>query len=312
MNDSNGNMKFYLSILGLLALVIGTICLIIGCGIGDDEFSDTKVLEQIIRKDLQDVFGTNVANDENSAPEDTTILKAGFSKEYSDFSSAAVINFGRIIRPDDRDKIDSLRVSLISDSQAFAFVRYQLVGYFRVVFPDGDGFEKPLSHKINRFMTFIKRENPDTEEPWSRVSVSGGFGYAENSKLKLDSLIIITPSDTITATEPLDVILLERKHVVLHRGDPISITVVARNSSLAADTLFGNIVMGKNRERDGRSRLRLPYTGNNRYQRTVLVGTLQPSGFNQLMIDFISRGTLLTRVAPYDSFILLIPYRIVD
>jgi hypothetical protein len=37
---------------------------------------------------------------------------------------------------------------------------------------------------------------------------------------------------------------------------------------------------------------------------------LQPDGFNQLGIDFYTLSTLLHPLMPYDSFIIMIPYRV--
>jgi len=285
--------------LGLL--LVGIVFSNGGCGLGDDDFSDIKVIEQIIKEDKEQIFGAAIADDGEIAPEDTSISKTFLSK-------ALALTFGRIIR----DVTVTPVVTLISDTLAFAATRYSLEGDFKVVLLNGDGFSKPFAHTINRYATFVKRKDLVTGAQWSRVSTSAAFGYADNSKLSLDTVYIATPNDTIVATDAAEIVSLEKKHIILHRGDPISIVVSAQNAFASADTLFGNIVMGMNRNVEGRARLRLPPTGNRRYMRTVFVGPSQPSGFNQLMIDFITRGTLLNRAAPYDSFILLIPYRVID
>lgn len=291
-----------------------TIWMAVGCGHGDEDFSDTAVLKKIIKDDQEAVFNVEVADDAEAVDDDTTsnISKtfAVFSKTYH--AEAILLNnglkIGRIVKvreinPD---------IQFINDTTAFATVTYTLNGQFVAIYPNGDGLSKNFTHPIVRFITFVKRENPATREEWSRVSVSAAVGLAENSKLAIDSLIIKTPSDTIVADNRYDLVFLEKKHITLKRGDLVTVEIIADNVVNANENLYGRVIIGRNKIRDGRNFFRLLQVSPKHYARTFRIPNNAPAEFNQLTIDVLTNGTIYSRLLPYDSFLMLIPFRIIN
>lgn len=285
-----------------LSLTVLAVWLNNGCGWGDEDFSDTKIIEQLIKEDIQQIFGVSVADDEEVSPSDTTVKVLTKVLRFP----PDLVHYGRVVR----QEFDTISISFRKDT-AFAVVTYRLEGDFRVVLPDGDTVKKAISHPIHRFVTFVRRKDLTTGARWSRLATSAAFGLADNSQLGLDTIYIQTPRDTIFTTNPFKILQNEDRHITLLRGDVINITIAARNNAAPQDTLFANVVLGRNIERDGRIRLRLPYV-NGRYSRNFLITEFQPIGFNQLMIDFIARGRSFSPDPnkPYDSFLLIIPYRV--
>ncbi|MBX7152242.1 hypothetical protein K1X84_11405 [bacterium] len=286
----------------------------IGCGHGDEDFSDTAILKKIIKDDQEAVFNVEVADDAKAVDDDTTTsVSKTFAMLGKTYHAEALVGdgglkIGRIVKvrevnPD---------IQFINDTTAFATVTYSLNGQFVAIYPNGDGLSKNFTHTIVRFVTFVRRENPITQEEWSRVSVSAAVGLADNSKLAIDSLIIITPNDTIVADNRYDLVFLEKKHIVLKRGDLVTVEIVADNVVNINENLYGRAIVGRNKIRDGRNFFRLAQVTPKHYARTFRIPNNAPAEFNQLTIDIITNGTIYSRLLPYDSFLMLIPFRVVN
>lgn len=288
--------------------------LTMGCGHGNEDFTDNSVLKKIIEDDQEAVFNVEVADDAEAVDDDTT---SSVSKTFAVFNKTyhaeAVLGngglkIGRIVKvreinPD---------IQFINDTTAFATVTYTLNGQFVAIYPNGDGLSKNFTHTVVRFITFVKQENPATREEWSRVSVSAAVGLADNSKLAIDSLIIKTPYDTIVADNRYDLVFLEKKHIVLKRGDLVTVEIVADNVVNVNENLYGRVIVGRNKIRDGRNFFRLLQVSPKHYARTFRIPNNAPAEFNQLTIDVLTNGTIYSRLLPYDSFLMLIPFRVVN
>lgn len=301
-------MKTYLTFAVMWLLIATGILVIAGCHTGTDDFSDIKT---IIKNDLEGIYGIELADDQEATP----VSKISIAADYTLFGKSYQIEmgqnkagllFGRTEVRFDR----AIEVNQVNDTLAVAQVTHFMEGQFVVIEDDGSSRVKPFQHEVDRVITFARRENPNTGEPWTRISFSAAYGKSVNSKLELDSLTISSRLGTVSAHDPLTLNVTETNVFRLIRFDTISIDVKAKNISNAADSLFGTVVTGKNRNRDGRFRIRLLPRGNDHYRATLRIGALQPDGFNQLGIDFYTQSTLLHPLMPYDSFIIMVPYRV--
>ncbi len=299
------------------ALVIYTVAN--GCGVDSEDFSDTKVIENIIKADVEEVFGVNVANDDVAA---TVLPKTSNSDGVSNFafknsSTDEGLHFGRKI---DIDRIDrKIDVTIIEpDSTAQAMVTYTLQGQF---LRDSSGVitSKPLTHQLARFITFEKKQNAVTGERWRRTSTSAAFGnsgnmtsvgFVEASNLVLDSLLIVTPRDTILITDPLEFAFYENHPIVLHQFESILIEGKVRNTQNILDIPVGFVTIGRNKAQLVRSKEPLTNVGGGRFVKLVTVGFSAQPHFSQLVIDFLTLSTITTRTQRYDSFLIFIPIRI--
>lgn len=301
-------MKTYLTFAVTWFLIATGILLLSSCSSGTDDFSDIKT---IIKNDLEGIYGIELADDDEPAP----VAKISFDASYTLFGkryefqageSRTDLRFGRTMVKFDR----GIDVNRVNDTLAMAQVTHFMEGQFVVIEDDGSSRVKPFRHEVDRVITFARRVNPITGEPWTRISFSAAYGASMGSKIELDSLTISTQLGTVSTHDPLTLNVTETNVFRLARLDTISIDVKARNLANAADSLFGTVVTGKNRNRDGRFRIRLFPRGNDHYRATLRIGLLQPDGFNQLGIDFYTLSTLLHPLMPYDSFIIMIPYRV--
>ncbi len=301
-------MKTYLKFAITWLLIATGIIILTSCSSGNDDFSDLKT---IIKNDQEGIFGIELADDAEALPVNGTSVQAGYSllgKTYGFGIGQADgdILFGRTKVMFRRD----INVDPVNDSLAVVLVRYVMRGQFVVIEGDGSSRVKPFEHEVNRVITFVRRDNPITDEPWTPVSFSAAYGASTNSKMVLDSITISTRLGTISTHDPLTLNVTQTNIFRFQRLDSISVDIKARNVSLAADSLFGTLLTGRNRNRDGRFRIRMLPMGNDHFRATLRIGLLQPDGVNQLGIDFYTFSTLLHPLMPYDSFIILVPYRV--
>lgn len=290
----------------------------IGCGLGDDDFADTPYVEiqKIIDEDSEGLFQPGLNNDGDS------LFTADLTKSLSingasEFWKAAAngIKFGRLIT--EVERIKPVDIILQDDTLAYATVRYILKGSF-IIDSTGFKFSKPLRHRLSRSITFVKRENPITKEKWLPVSISAAYGssldpatLSENTRLTIDSIWIAVPSGILIVDDPAEIVNYYMNPIKLHNNDSIVVFVKVRNRIDGFDRPVGFITNGKNRENQFRRRLemtRIPFT--DYFRKTLYVEASQKRGFNQLVIDFLTQGSINRRSRPYDSYMIAIPYKV--
>lgn len=288
-----------------------------GCGLGDDDFTDTQILMRIIKDDSEGLFEPGLNNDGDSLFT-ADLSKALAQNGASDFWKTAANNvrFGRVIPPSgiERSGID---INILEDTLAYVSVHYLLKGIF-VVDSAGTEFAKPLRHQLSRSITFVKRKNPATNEAWQPLTISAAYGSSldpatltPNTRLSLDSIWIATPYDTIRVDDPAEIVNYYKHPIALHNNDSIVILVKVRNRIDILDRPVGFVTNGKNKENQFRRRLemtRVPFT--DYFRRTLYIEASQQRGFNQLVIDFLTQGSINRRLRPYDSYMIAIPYRV--
>ncbi len=296
------------------ALIAFSTVIVFGCSLGDEDFSDIQTIEKIIRNDQEQVFGVELANDEDALSGDSLDAAArtvslGSMKVRTDIFAGLEqgLFFGRVVVKSARKIV----VSKINDSLASAEVSYTLSGYLKIIRSQWSR-SKPFEHQIKRYMTFIKTRNPETGEPWHRVSVTAAYGVSENAGMVIDSVRIMTAHDSVIAESPFGLIMLQNRPLTLHRGDLIWIDIKARTLLNPADSLAGLVISGQNKYRkDYRERKPMFYSHSDRYVRLIGIGAGQRLGYNQLMIDFYDRNTLRKIEEPYRSMVLSIPYKVI-
>lgn len=298
-NYSTGNFNLrseILQITGLTALVLLLMLLLGGCSISGDDFTDTvqDEIKTIIKEDEQLAYGVDVVNDSSdiSAPQ----------KGSAEFSSLAALlpRFGR--------KIESIERTFQFfpedfDTTVAVAVTHTLKGFLNIRDSNEVQVSKVLEHNLSRVITFAKRDNK-----WVHTSISGAFGYSADSKLVLDSLIIRTATDSIVIGNATDFIFYTRNPFSVKRGETISISVRAFNTSNLLDRPFGTVLNGQNKTRE-RTRFNMDAFLGGRYERTFTLKPTHKIGFNQLVVDFMTPSSLSINVnKKYDSFMVLIPY----
>ncbi len=289
--------------------------LISGCSLSDEDFSDIQMIEQIIKKDQEQIFGVELVNDEQALPEDSldVLMKTGFSFSRSDFYAELRKNpspgvlFGRVVQSVTR----SIFVERMNDTLASARVSYKLSGQLRIIRPQWSQ-SKPFEHEMTRYMTFVKIKNPVTNEPWHRVSVTAAYGNSFNSGLILDSIRILTTEDSILADDPYDITLRRGNPLTVRRGQYIWLDIKIRSAISPNDTLAAFVINGQNRHAgEFRERKLLYCFRPNHYGRLIRIMPDQRLEFNQLMIDVYDRNTLRKIQEPYRSLTVAIPYRVI-
>jgi hypothetical protein len=307
-------MKKYLGISKMesAALIVAAVllCWMIfsSCGIDNGDFTDTKMIETIVKNDAEEVFGVDVADD--SIPT-TTYTKA----ILKDNSTLAGLRFGRVITTIDK-QVD---VTIIQPNLAAeATLTFTLNGLF-VRDSNGTLTSKPLTHKLTRLVSLEKKENGVTKEKWRRTSTSAAYGksgnilsgvFADSCNLVLDSLLILTPRDTIVITDPLEFAFYESHPIVLHQFETLVVEAKVRNSKNILDVPVGFISIGRNKARTVKSKDQLVNLGLGHFARSVTVGFTAQPHFSQLVVDFVTLSTIASRTKPYDSFLIFIPIRI--
>lgn len=303
----------------IVALAFFATMVLIGCGLGDDDFTDTEILMKIIKDDSEGLYEPGLNNDGDSLFF-TSLLKEFGKSEASVFwkNTAAGIRFGRIITSVERRDIDIM----IQDTIAYVTPHYLLKGIFRVD-SAGSLYDKQLRHQLSRSITFVKRQNPTTDEKWKPITVSAAYGSSlapastiiENTRLVIDSIWIATPYQTFIVDDPAEIVNYYKNPVTLHDNDSIVVFVKVRNR---IDNIFdrpvGFITNGQNKDIQNnqyRRRLemtRIPFT--DYFRRTVYIEASQKRGFNQLVIDFLTQKTINQRARPYDSYMIAVPYKV--
>lgn len=285
-----------LQISGLSVLILLLLLFLGGCSISGDDFTDTvqDEIKQIIKEDEQLAYGVEVVNDssEITAPQKSAASESALVE--------LLPRFGR--------KIESIERTFQFfpedfDTTVAVAVTHTLKGYLNIRDSNEVQVSKPLEHSLNRVITFAKRDNK-----WVHTSISGAFGYSENSKLEMDSLIIRTANDTIVIGNATDFIFYTRRPFSVKRGDSISVTVRAFNKSNLLDRPMGSVLNGQNKTRE-RTRFNMNAFLGGRYERTITLKPTHKVGFNQLVVDFMTPSSLSINInKPYDSFMILIPY----
>lgn len=311
-------LKIAVTLLSFFAMVV-----VFGCGHGDDDFADTPFvqIEKIIEKDAEGLFEPGLNDDADSlfiADLSKSLDKNGASVFWK--AVANNIRFGRLIAKDgvERKGID---IFFPVDSIAYATVHYLLKGSF-VIDSSGARFSKPLRHQLSRSTTFVKRQNPNTDEPWLPVTVSAAYGssldpatLAENTRLVIDSIWLATPLGNMVVNDPAEIVNYYKNPITLHNNDSIILFVKVRNKiDPLNDRPVVFITNGQNKDTQGnqyRRRLemtRIPFT--DYFRKTLYIEASQKRGFNQLVIDFLTQSTINRRARPYDSYMIAIPYKV--
>ena len=301
-----------------LLLGLGSFFLPTACGLDDGDFSDVEVIEEIIAGDLEGVFGIEVADDEDAIDIDST--QVSVAKSFvPDFMNDPL----RIGRQVDVSR-ENVSISFLDNKTvAIAEVRYLLTGEFKIVEPNALVRTKLLTHRISRNIRFVKTKNTVTGERWSRQRISAAYGSSEESALTLDSLTILIRraaggSSAIIVSNAAEIDLLENSIPTVKPMDTVFIKVKVRNGRNSLDPAVGFVTIGKNGVRDARDRFLLhngrsfdhvPQDGN--YTGRFIIRPTFNRGFNQLVIDFVTRSTLVGDGA-YDSILIFLPYRVID
>lgn len=313
-------MTTQLSLAIVYSLGVGLLILLFlmqGCSLGDDDFSDIQIIEQILKKDQEGIYGTEVVDDGGPVEIDTTgqdrtasvsLLGKQYTAMVAQTSAAGRLRIGRVI---DRH-VRTIHVDIvIPDSLANVVVTDSLIGRFFVVDQDSQTRVKAFRHDLERKLTFVKRINQRTGEKWSLLSLSPLAGYANPTVIRFDSLTVMTAHDTIRMGDPLDFNLREERIPRLRRGDWVYVEVKITNSSFPIDTLFGTVLIGKNSKNSpGRERFYLFPLGQYRYGRVFFIGFAQQSGFHQMAFDIMTRVTVSSNSQPYDDFLMMFPYEV--
>ncbi len=299
----------------LLAFLSSFIAL--GCGLGDDDFTDTPYaqIEKIIVEDTAGLFEPGL-NDDGDSLFTADLSKALAQNGASDFWKTAAynINFGRLVQPLVIDPKRDITID-VQDTIGYATVNYILRGSF-IIDSSGTRFTKLLRHRLSRFITFVK--NPATDEEWQPLTISAAYGssldpatLAENTRLAIDSIWIAVPQGNIIVDDPAEIVNYYKNPITLHNNDSIVVFVKVRNRIDGFDKPIGFVTNGKNKENQFRRRLamtRIPFT--DYFRKTVYVEASQKRGFNQLVIDFLTQGSINRRSRPYDSYMIAIPYKV--
>lgn len=301
--------------LGILVVGIVWLSGMTGCSLSDDEFSDIRWIEKAINEDKEEVYGVQVVDDQGAQDIDTTGARGleVFGKTFllDGNSSNTGPRLGRVIQNRYRE-----RYIEILDTVAFALVRDSLVGKFWSVKPTGT-IIKDLRHVFWRVATFVKREEVESYGGWVRVSVSPSVGFSTGSTVFLDSVIITTPRDTIVTTSPRDLLFGDDRILKLQRGDVVDIHIRAFDLRPGQmESLFSTILVGRNQlNTPGRNRFYMFPLGNGMYRRQFTVGQEQENRIHHLVVDLLDRNSF-NRVDPlefpYNSFMAVIPYRVVE
>lgn len=300
----------------LLFTGVFIISILTGCSLSDEEYSDIRVIEQIIKKDAEQVFGVELANDSIALPEDSleTIFSRTFKIGTSNYSYSFTGNrqhgvfFGRRVASFSRIII----VTMINDTMASAEVNFILKGNLIIIRPEWST-SKPFSHSVKRYITFVKRTNPVTKERWHRVSFTAAYGISDSAEMAIDSIRIVTPYDTIVSGNPFEISISQSNPITLRRGDYIWIDVKAHSNLGASDKLAGFVINGKNRYKNVfRERKLMYYIHPQHYVRLIQIRQNQLNGFNQLILDFYALATLNQIDTKYRSMLVAIPYRIIE
>lgn len=306
----NIKWPYLICLTGVIAGLLG----LFACSLSDEDFSDIRTIEQIIRKDKEQIYGVELANDEKPLPEDSTILVA--QSLYSIFGTpvkvegyvqnATGILFGRVIS----NLTKSVVVNRVNDTLASAQVTYLLEGNLKIIQPFWTRV-KSFRHPVTRYMTFVKRVNPVTQDPWSLTSISAAYGISDLAGISVDSLRIVTPRDTIETDHPFNILFTRNTIPVMRYGEWVKVELMASSSIHPNDTLAVYVIKGRNRNRaEYRQRRILFPNGTHRYTQLLYIDSRQLSGYNQLMIDLYDRNTFRKIQEPYRSAIVFIPFRI--
>ncbi len=302
-------MKTYIGFAIVLFVILACCAaMIAGCGHGNDDFSD---LENIIKDDREGIFGIELADDDEAQG----VAEAQIAREYTLLGksyrvSAGISHAARLFGRTEVRFRREIQIARVNDTLAVATIRHRMTGNFVVIEMDGTSRSKAFEHLLDRTITFAERENPATGESWTPISFSAAYGSSPNSQSKLDSLKILTRLGSVAVSDPLTLNFTRTTLYRLLRLDTIRVEVQAVKTGQPADSLFGTIVTGKNRSKDGRFRIRLLPVSDNRFVTTIRVGLLQPLGINQLGIDFYTASTIMHPLASYDSFMILVPYEV--
>ncbi|MBL7996825.1 hypothetical protein JNM05_15770 [bacterium] len=303
-----------------MAVAFFATMVVTGCGLGDDDFTDTSIqIQKIIDLDEEGLFAPGLNNDGDSlfvADLSKSLAKSGASDFW--MNAANGFRFGRYI-PNGVERIKPIDI-IFQDSLAYATVRYRLNGSFIIDSAGARSF-KPLRHQLARSITFVQRNNPATNDEWQPLTVSAAYGssldpatLAENTRISIDSIWIATPDQTIFVDDPAEIVNFYHHPITLQNNDSIVVLVKARNRVDAFDRPIGFITNGKNRDTQSnqyRRRLemmRIPFT--DYYRKTVYIEASQKRGYNQLVIDFLTISTINKRAKPYDSYMIAVPYRV--
>lgn len=308
----------------LAPLAIVSLVWLGGCRASDDDFSDIGWLEQAIRKDVDEVYGIQIVNDTGPQDIDTTQVSTvgftAFGKTYvmtMNRNPNATLRVGRKIekfyRKNYYNLIDTLATVLVKDS---------LVGIYWSI--RGSGPEHPdtiitkdLRHVFLRTVNFVKREDVERYGGWVRTGVSPSFGVSVGTTLRLDSLVIVTPRDTIITDSPRDLVFQNGHMLRLREGDEVDVHVRAYDfRPERKEALFGLVFPARNR--DGgpdRPRYYLRPVGLGMYHNRFVVGAYPDSSkIHHLVVDFVDRSTI-TRIDPelfpYNSFMVVVPFVVV-
>jgi hypothetical protein len=299
-------------------LFLLSLSLMFSCSLSEEDFSDIRIIENIIKEDKEQIFGVELTAESEPSAADSqqivfknsmTISGSNYFVEGSISKNGFGTKFGRIVTTRIRD----IFVNLVTDSLAYVEARYTIEGYFKVIYPNNSAKVIKMSQELKRLVTMERRESETTQERWRRVNITAAYGTSPDSNIVPDSVIICTPHDTIKAGDPFDINILENGMLTLNRGDSVTIAVKAFNRTKPSDPLIGIVKNGKNRFAGYRDKKFMFRTGENYYIRKIYIGYGQEPGFNQLTIDFYNRQTIYDYYYPkYESFLILIPYRVAN
>ncbi len=291
-------MKFKYLILMLFALVL--MLSPVGCDIGNSDYADDfQEVKQIIEKDLEGAFGSEIIIEQNATTPLKTLAKIERIFRY---------RFGRIINSSTRT-INRDEITIV-DSTAQGSFTITYSGQFKVI-DDSLKFDivKELVHPMKRYVTFVRRFNPVLNQKWTTTSISAAFGATLNSKLRLDSLRIRTRRETIDVTDPFDITFSPQRPIILKGGDTLFIEAKVVNTDNIFDAPVGFVTTGRNNFA-GRIKSEMVRLGGGRFSKVLRVDSTSTDAINQLVIDFITQSSVNTNIGkPYDSFIISIPYR---
>lgn len=304
----------------LVPLAFVSIVWLWGCRASDDDFSDIGWLEKAIDDDVDEVYGVKVVDDNGPQDIDTTqVSRTGFTafgKTYvmtMNRNPNATLRVGRkiekIYRKKYVDRIDTIATVLVKDS---------LVGKYWSIRGSGDTIiTKDLRHVFLRTVNFVKRGDDEGYGGWVRTSVSPSFGVSVGTTLLLDSLVIVTPRDTIVTDSPRDLVFQNGRLLRLREGDEVEVHVRAYDfRPERKEALFGLAFPARNRNGGpDRPRYYLRPLGLGMYHNRFTVGSYpDTTKIHHLVVDFVDRSTI-TRIDPelfpYNSFMVVVPFVVI-
>ncbi|MCB0832737.1 MAG: hypothetical protein KDC45_04680, partial [Bacteroidetes bacterium] len=214
---------------------------IISCDLKDDDFSDIQIIQQIIKEDVEDIYGVEKAGD------DSLFVTASLAKSLAGSGNSGY-GFQRRVTKVER-KID---VTIIADTLAEARIQYDVSGTFRVDSNFTTLAGKKFRHRLERYVGFVKRPDTDslTRRTWRPTGFTPAFGASLNdmgeyrTAMEFDSLLIVTPDFQYEVNDPGDLFTFYRNPIRVKRGDHVSVRIKAINAFDVLDIPVGFLKSG--------------------------------------------------------------------